>query len=459
MKRFVLVLLFFAVLGYPQITMAAQVQDRTTPIKIFLDDKELISEVPPIIQNERALVPVRIVSESLGAVVGWEQSTKTVFIDKDGVSILLRIGSNQIVKNGETFEIDVAPVIHNNKTMVPVRFVSEYIGLDVGWDEATRSVLLKSPPPEELEPIDEQTTGEESAVTPVEIGRVTAIKAAGDQITISTTIEKPEASVFYLQDPNRAVIDLVYSKPDDLGQIIPEGNTLIGGIRYSHFNNAPDTTRIVVDLNDKVSVTTEVYGNELMLTFTPYVYKIMLDAGHGGRDPGGIGTTGSYEKEFTLDMVNRISAHLLNWQRAEILFTRTDDSYPTLEDRITMANDARADVFISMHANKYYKSSVRGMETFYSREDSKAFAGYLHNSVLPITGFPNRGLKQADYKVIRHTTMPAALMEIGFLSNPEEEKQLLDSDFRQKVAEGIAVAIAQYLGLPPQEQSDEEVKE
>jgi N-acetylmuramoyl-L-alanine amidase len=441
MKRILPLLIFLMALWIPQMASAAG-PGEISSVKILLDLEEIVSDVPPLIQNDRTLVPIRVVSENLGARVVWNPMERIVSIDKGDLSLSLKIDSSTIMKNGEAFQMDVAPTIYNDRTLVPLRFVSEYIGLKVAWDNGTRTVFLQSPPPPP--PVEDPIVEEPS----IPVGSVSAIIAQKDQVVIKTLMDKPEISVFFLQSPNRAVIDIVYSKPEEMGEIIPVESALIQDIRYSHFNNAPDTTRVVIDLNDRVDIATEIQGGDIILTLTPHIYKIVIDAGHGGSDPGGIGVTGSYEKEFTLDVAKRVAELLIPRDRVQIIMTRNDDSYPTLDDRIKMANSANVDLFLSIHANKFYKSSVRGIETFYSREDSQSFASTLHSILLPITGFVDRGVKQADYKVIRYTTMPAALLEVGFLSNPEEEAQLMNNDFRQKVAEGIAQAIIQYVGLP-----------
>jgi N-acetylmuramoyl-L-alanine amidase len=441
MKRILPLLIFLVALWFPQMVSAAG-PDALSTVRIVLDQQEIVGDVPPIIQNDRTLVPIRVVSENLGATVGWDPVERIAYIRKGDLSLALKIDSRTIIKNDESFQIDAAPTIYNDRTLVPLRFVSEYIGLQVAWNGETRTVFLQSPP-QPTPPVAGPVTEEPSIPT----GSVSAIIALKDQIAIKTSMDKPEVSVFFLRSPNRAVIDIVYSKPEEMGEIIPVESLLIQGIRYSHFNNAPDTTRVVIDLNDRVDIKTEIQGGHVFLTLTPHIYKIVVDAGHGGKDPGAESVSGNWEKEFALDMAKRVAEQLRPRNRMQIIMTRNDDSYPTLDDRIKIANEANADLFLSIHANKFHKST-RGMETYYSRDDSQSLASTIHATVLPITGFIDRGVKQADFKVIKYTTMPAALLEVGFLSNPEEEAQLMNADFRQKVAEGIAQALVEYVGLP-----------
>lgn len=113
-------------------------------IKITLDGKQLETDVAPFIKNDRTLVPIKFISESLGYEVKWDEAKRTVAINKEDNNMLLTIDSKTVVVNGENKTTDVAPAIYNNRTYVPVRFVSENFGLDVDWDNATSTVILKT---------------------------------------------------------------------------------------------------------------------------------------------------------------------------------------------------------------------------------------------------------------------------------------------------------------------------
>lgn len=113
-------------------------------IKITLDGKQLETDVAPFIKNDRTLVPIKFISESLGYEVKWDEAKRTVAINKEDNNMLLTIDSKTVVVNGENKTTDVAPAIYNNRTYVPVRFVSANFGLDVDWDNATSTVILKT---------------------------------------------------------------------------------------------------------------------------------------------------------------------------------------------------------------------------------------------------------------------------------------------------------------------------
>jgi N-acetylmuramoyl-L-alanine amidase len=137
---------------------------------------------------------------------------------------------------------------------------------------------------------------------------------------------------------------------------------------------------------------------------------------------------------------------LIKTLRLKTYVTRSDNTFIPLEDRAAIANQIPADVYLSIHANKT-ASNIRGTETFYSRQNSLAFAQIVQNHVLVATGFPDRHVKQANYKVIKYTKMPAALVKTGFLSNSEEEAALFSENTQNKIASAIVEAIKEFLSV------------
>lgn len=452
MKRFSSLLVVMVMLLLIPNAVSAASSAKLPAISINIDQKTITSDVPPVIINNRTLVPLRVISENMGAQVFWDNKARKVTVVKPDFTLELFIDKTAYQANGQAVTADVSPQIINDRTFVPIRLISEQLGAKVGWNNDTRTVLIESPkppePPKQPEPL--PSTDPEPAIPAPTIptGDVQAISTMGDQITVQTNIEQPQIQVFTMDNPNRVVVDIVYSKPAELGEIVPINSTLINQVRYSYFNNAPDTTRIVLDVKQKVDVQTQMNGNQIVLTLTPHIYKIVIDAGHGGKDPGAKGITGVYEKDFTLDLVLRLTNLFANDARFKIILTRGDDSYPTLDDRVQLANKENADLFISVHANKFYKPETRGTETYYTRDNSKDFATMLHAALISVTQFPDRGVKTANFYVIKNTTMPAALLEIGFLSNQEDNARMTDPTFRDQVAAALQQAILGYLQLP-----------
>jgi len=218
------------------------------------------------------------------------------------------------------------------------------------------------------------------------------------------------------------------------------------------------------------------------------VRTVVVDAGHGGKDPGAISRSGLQEKEVVLDIAKRV-ATLLKQKGFRVILTRDNDTFIPLDQRTEMASTAEADVFVSIHANANPSRSVNGMEIYmlnklgfseknedqrkmnyqkYYRSlqmkrgdeaieeiisdlldankqpDSMQLAERISYQLHKEIKTKDLGLKKARFFVLRNTLIPAVLVEVGFLSNPKEEDLLKTKKFRQKAAEGIAQGIIDY---------------
>jgi N-acetylmuramoyl-L-alanine amidase len=240
-------------------------------------------------------------------------------------------------------------------------------------------------------------------------------------------------------------------------------------------SNAPQPTR------DGQSTLTRALGLK--------IGRIVIDPGHGGHDTGTIGPTGLMEKDLCLDVALRLGKIIQ--QRlpgADIVYTRSDDTFIPLEERTNIANEAKADLFISIHANSSQDHEARGVETYYlnlkgspeamevaTREnassdqgvhdledlvkkiarnekidESKEFAEDIQDSLAKrmqkaSKTVKNRGVRKAPFVVLIGADMPSILTEISFLSNPADEKLLKQPEYRQRVAEGLYQGVASYL--------------
>jgi len=207
--------------------------------------------------------------------------------------------------------------------------------------------------------------------------------------------------------------------------------------------------------------------------------RIVLDAGHGGWDLGTVGRKGLLEKDLALDIAQRMGALLQEKLGAQVTYTRTDDTYLPLEKRAEIANVARADLFISVHANYSDLVTARGVETYYTNTYSsvkaRSDAGDPALKQVDWTGVDirakvtdshrlaadiqqalydglahrnpdirNRGVKQAQYVVLTGTQMPAILAEVSFVSSPADEDKLANSEYRQLIAQALYRGVARY---------------
>ncbi len=216
--------------------------------------------------------------------------------------------------------------------------------------------------------------------------------------------------------------------------------------------------------------------------------KIVIDPGHGGHDTGTIGPNGLEEKDLVLDVGRRLGKLLEARLGAEVVYTRKDDTFIPLETRTAIANQARADLFVSIHANSSHDPDARGVETYYLNftsspealevaarenavseksiyelqdlvkkialkekiEESREFAGDVEQSLhtglaAKSPGIRDRGVKKAPFIVLIGANMPSILAEVSFVSNPTDEHHLETSEYRQRIAESLYRGIANYV--------------
>ncbi|GED71437.1 hypothetical protein BRE01_51390 [Brevibacillus reuszeri] len=523
-------------------------------VKLIIGGQATVPDVPPVIKNGRTLVPVRVIAEGLGAEVEWNEKSRTAVITRGAQQLSLTLDSKKAVVNGKQVSLDTAPVIAKQRMLLPLRFVGESLGVTVGWDNSSRTVIANETPqvllnghapsqaiktyqvsdtmyvsaqtvaeqvgqkgfawkrPERGMTIDDQlvlpleqienelggsfTWNKKKNV--VEIDRLNHLKDLTmdkERVHIKTSMPV-QAQAFVLTGPHRIVLDLPQTSLDDnLKELLEEQNSNIGSIgeseekqrasqadededmdedteqsfssddqaakaaepkeeplisalRFSQYSASPDTVRVVIELNQKSQynlVNTD-DGIEVQLTPKPKKtgYLIVIDAGHGGKDPGTLGTAGNHEKDYNLAVANKVVELLKQYPEFQVVPVRTTDVFYELSERAAIANDREADLFLSIHANAAPSATAGGTETFYYNANSKTFAEVVHKHLQGATKFQDRGVKASGFYVIKNTNMPAVLTETGFLSNPTENAQLMNPAFQDKIAKALVAAIREY---------------
>lgn len=174
--------------------------------------------------------------------------------------------------------------------------------------------------------------------------------------------------------------------------------------------------------------------------------KIFVDAGHGGENPGAIGVNGVEEADITLDVALRLGRILQN-RGYEVKYSRVEDVTVGLAERANMANEWGADYFISIHCNSNPNPNIKGTSTYYYREGIRAegLALDVNTALVDMINTPDLGIFTANFAVLRRTYMPAILVELAFLSNPEEAQLLSLAYFRENCAIGIANGLDRFV--------------
>jgi len=318
-----------------------------------------------------------------------------------------------------------------------------------------------------------------------------------------------------LSNPDRVYFDLKNSRlKKEIKTALPVGDGLLKAVRAGQFD--AQTVRVVLDLekikdfhsfilDDPTRLVIDVNGAEIAKKPETAVVmrRVVIDPGHGGHDPGAVGPSGLYEKNVVLDIALKLRKILLADPFNEVFLTRETDRFISLEERTAMANRKNADFFVSIHANANPVRRVKGIETYLlnwtnddeamrvaarenkislkkmremhrqmdtlgmilndlsrdcKRNDSIKLANYIQQSM--VTTLNNEssyksidlGVKQALFYVLFGARMPSVLVEVSFISNPQEEQLLSDESYRTQIAKAIAKGLNTYTDSAPAEQ-------
>jgi N-acetylmuramoyl-L-alanine amidase len=249
------------------------------------------------------------------------------------------------------------------------------------------------------------------------------------------------------QSPDKATVDkLSIQKSGDNTLVIMDLPSEIGKEQYRVFSLKADPAakrpfRIVIDIGPALP--------KAGFQFTPGLKGkfIALDPGHGGTDPGAIGAAGYMEKELNLAVAMRVKS-LLEKAGAQVRMTRTTDVDVSNSDasdreellaRTLVANRQRTDIFVSIHHNSSPNPAMQGTSTYYYRKSlfDELLAQTLQTELLKGGRLDNMGVRTANFFVVKNTNVPAALIEVGFISNPQEERICAEPSFQQKIAQSI----------------------
>jgi N-acetylmuramoyl-L-alanine amidase len=197
-----------------------------------------------------------------------------------------------------------------------------------------------------------------------------------------------------------------------------------------------------IDISGRIGY---VYKEGVEIVSEPSIYGkvIVLDAGHGGSDPGAMGIN-NLEKTLTLQTVNKLAA-LLKEAGATVILTRETDIYLPLSERVEISRKFNPDAFISVHYNSFTNPGTNGIETYYySVTKDKLLANVIHKAIMEQVSLRDRGVRFGDYHVLRENSQTAILLELGFISNFEEENIIASSEFQNIVVKGIFNGLKNY---------------
>ena len=477
------------------------VQSSTIPV--VTKDGTIKAHMTSIELDQAVYVSANDVAEILHAKLYWVAEKKKLDLKFGGHRLTLTVSNSVVLVDREAFHLPRETVYRDGAVWVPVRSLCELLTQAVPgwleWEEETNQLKVLS-------------TG--FNVTNMSIES----KSNGTLITIGTT---ETFSVDHSLGPSNWLNVTILG-----GRLDPEvfqSASTVGHVRKVRAYQFSESCQISFHLSKTLSnykvvqseepreivillrqphgdqpsiINRKTSPDELKPNQTLAIFDlIVLDAGHGGKDPGAIGPTGLKEKNVVLDVTKRLTDLLRKHLGMKVILTRDDDSYVSLHRRTEIANSTGADIFVSLHANASRRQSVGGCETFFlspakndearavamrenaalkfdeesglttaelSDEDfilrdivsdmlqssflkeSESLAGFIQTDMEKKLDIKNRGVDQAGFFVLVGAKMPAVLIEIAFISNTYEEKLLKQRWFRQKIAESIFEGIKRF---------------
>ncbi|MDR1135881.1 MAG: N-acetylmuramoyl-L-alanine amidase [Clostridiales Family XIII bacterium] len=497
-----LAIIIFVSLSYAPPSYAAAGVGGESLVYLKIDGVQIGTDVPPVIINDRTLVPARAVFETLGGTVLWNDSVKPaqVSITYADTSVLLTIDSATAFVNGRATYLDVPAQILDGRTLIPVRFVSESLNFSVNWDAAARTVNIYSSRDKVAAEdylingirIDASENGSKVTITGAGIMNNYTSLADWDRFTVDliggvmntttaslewhreiSVVRNISASQISVRraangaQPTDSAVNGNGAQPAGSASNVNNSTQSAVSANGSASNGSetPSVTRLVFNTSESVNPVISFSADQTVmyidfpkptLVFNPLIdgkLSVVLDPGHGAETAGKKSPDNSLmEYEFNRDMAKRIKSHLER-HGVEVLITTPDDKDLPLADRCKFANESDADIFVSIHANAFGNgddwTSTKGWEIYIYKKGSysEQLAKAIHSAAIPASGLADRGIKTGMYYVIANANMPAVLVEHGFYTNQDEIQLLKSNDFRERLAVMDAKGILNFFGV------------
>ena len=460
-------------------------------VRLVVNGTPVTADVAPIIINERTMIPARAVFEQLGGTVSWNQAAQQVTIKLNGHTVVLTILNLNATVDGAIKTMDAVPRVYQGRTLIPIRFVAEAFGATVGWDSSTRTATINLGTSQPAAP----ATSARS-ITGVTVSYGTdSYPYSGAKVTSNVAMSASDYTTMTLSNPARYVVDFNNFTANSASlKSFPansKANAVVKGVRTAMHTNTQ--FRLVFDLSTGAKPAIALSGDKkaLFITFTENksssgtpapsnpstpattttpstpaattpttpapaaVFNpkadgkltVCLDPGHGASTAGKRSPDGTLrEYEFNRDIAYRMR-DLLQAKGVTVYMTVSDKtSDPSLASRVATANNRNVDIFVSVHANAFgdgenWEDQANGWEIYYygTSTNGKKLAQYIHDANFPASGgglgIKDRGVKTANFYVIKYTSMPAVLIEHGFYTSSVEIKKMKSSEWRQKAAQ------------------------
>lgn len=429
-----------------------------TRVNVMAKNKKVSTAIPGILEANTTLIPASATFNSkYGLGVTYKYSNKKATFTRNNISVSVTINSKTAKVNNVSRTMPVAarmiylPSSGKNYVMVPGEFITTALGLTYRYSSGVSYIDLPAGSGGNVAGSDPGTT------------EVPDDLSFQPTITFSRPQDVSKGQITCTDDYNNKRLTITMPG-NQTGYYKSNAPTLPSGVTFTtSYSSSSNKTSLYFKTSKINGFKVQEDNNNIYIQHgaPTSIFKnvIVIDAGHGGSDSGATGS-GYKEKDFTLSIVKAAKTYFDKNSDYKVYYTRLTDTYPSLSQRYTLANDVKADLFISVHINSA-GATATGTETLYNPDRNKKssagltcynLASYVHKYVQASTGFSNRGLKQRCTRlknglaVLNNNNGPATLTEIGFISNPSEAKKMAShlSNYGKAVYDSVVYSSAQY---------------
>lgn len=402
---------------------------------VYLSGDNVYLFPSPVEKSGVLYIPLKSLLSSIGISSEYDENTKTFSFFYKGLRVEIS-DFKKITRGNKTRDFSVPAYLIGDTYFVPIDFLPFMIDTGVFYDKENKNLYL------------------DPLIYGIELNKESLDKVI---YTINTSF-LPKYN-YLLSGTNLTLsINALPSPEIDL-----KSYDFVMSVETKERNGTSSPiTKIVLKLESgykNTQITSTKTPPSIKVTLSRDVSKglsgklIILDPGHGAYtggvyyDVGAVGPSGAYESKIVLDIALRVK-ELLEKSGAVVLMTRTEEnnkSTPNLDQRVQLANSSGGDLFLSIHLNASTSSSASGTETYYFHPFSLKFAEIIHMKIVNALNTVDRGVRNKGFAVVKDiNTMPSVLIEPLYISNPNEEKLILNENIRQKLAEAIFEAISEY---------------
>jgi N-acetylmuramoyl-L-alanine amidase len=468
-----------------------QAAPSTEPIVVLVEGDR--REVAPVVRGGSELLPLAALLPSLGISATTDARGGSVTLTFEGRQVILYDKKSLASVGGDLRLMSAPALLEDGRWLVPVdslpRLLAPLLGRRAEWRAASRVLLVGNVPAPRV-----------TVKTFVSGESVRVVLEASEKVPFQVRQGEGRVTVSIARD----VVDVPYEQERLTGGIVDRVQFVGGkenlfaialGRRFEQFRSAEEEgppARLILEFTGPAPVAGKTAAPSPPPVAAPAEHglrTVVIDPGHGGELVGAQGPGGALEKDVTLQIARKLRGAVSNGLGLQAFLTRDGDQDVPLDDRAAFANNYKADLFVSIHANASRSQGARGSEVYFlsheasdeeSRrlamvegglvtgpgqalearsdvalilwdmaqaehlEESSALATRLQEELAQVTGSQGRGIKQAPFRVLVGAAMPAVLVEVGFISNAEEEKLLTSDEYQAKVVSALVRGLARY---------------